>query len=214
MKTQVQKAFTLIELLIVVLIIAILAAIAVPNFLEFQTRAKVARVKSDMRTAVTALEAYAVDNDAYPILRLYHQLGNHQWNRGGIWNCTDLTTPIAYLTNVNIPDPFQPPTETDAFGDIPQHLQTQGRVSKTINYINIDLARAEQNLNPINIKFALVSYGPDLFRGAIPGVANPFLGTYKDPKPSNNYFKAAQYDPTNGTVSSGDIIYYQGIPAE
>ena len=48
--------FTLIELLIVVAIIAILAAIAVPNFLEAQTRAKVARVKSDQRTLATVIE--------------------------------------------------------------------------------------------------------------------------------------------------------------
>ncbi len=55
------KAFTLIELLIVVAIIAILAAIAVPNFLEAQTRAKVSRVKSDFRTMATAIETYALD---------------------------------------------------------------------------------------------------------------------------------------------------------
>ncbi len=59
-------AFTLIELLIVVAIIAILAAIAVPNFLEAQTRAKVARVKADMRTIATAVETYHIDYDAYP----------------------------------------------------------------------------------------------------------------------------------------------------
>ncbi len=60
------KAFTLIELLIVVAIIAILAAIAVPNFLEAQVRSKIARVKSDHRTLVTAIESYRVDNPAYP----------------------------------------------------------------------------------------------------------------------------------------------------
>ena len=62
-----KHAFTLIELLIVVAIIAILAAIAVPNFLEAQTRAKVTRCKSDMRTIATALEAYFVDWNRYPL---------------------------------------------------------------------------------------------------------------------------------------------------
>src|SRR5690349_3216597 len=60
------RAFTLIELLIVVAIIAILAAIAVPNFLEAQTRAKVTRVKNDLRTVATALETYRLDNSGYP----------------------------------------------------------------------------------------------------------------------------------------------------
>lgn len=60
------RGFTLIELLIVVAIIAILAAIAVPNFLEAQTRSKVSRAASDMRTLATALEAYFVDNNLYP----------------------------------------------------------------------------------------------------------------------------------------------------
>lgn len=60
------KGFTLIELLIVVAIIAILAAIAVPNFLEAQTRSKVSRVKADMRTIATGLEIYRLDNNDYP----------------------------------------------------------------------------------------------------------------------------------------------------
>jgi len=55
------KGFTLIELLIVVAIIAILAAIAVPNFLEAQVRSKVSRAYNDMRNLATALESYRID---------------------------------------------------------------------------------------------------------------------------------------------------------
>jgi type II secretion system protein G len=60
--------FTLIELLIVVAIIGILAAIAIPNFLQAQTRAKVARAVADLRTWATAHELYRMDNNEY----LYH----------------------------------------------------------------------------------------------------------------------------------------------
>ena len=59
--------FTLIELLIVVAIIAILAAIAVPNLLEAQVRSKVSRAKADMRSLATGIEAYAVDYNRPPI---------------------------------------------------------------------------------------------------------------------------------------------------
>ena len=62
-----KKGFTLIELLIVVAIIAILAAIAVPNFLEAQVRAKISRGKADMRSIATALETYKMDHNKYPV---------------------------------------------------------------------------------------------------------------------------------------------------
>jgi type II secretion system protein G len=61
-----ESGFTLIELLIVIAIIGILAAIAIPNLLNAVQRGKQKRSMSDMRTMATAIEAYAVDNNLYP----------------------------------------------------------------------------------------------------------------------------------------------------
>ena len=60
-----RKGFTLIELLIVVVIIGILAAIAIPKFANTKDKAYVAAMKSDLRNMVTAQEAYFSDNQTY-----------------------------------------------------------------------------------------------------------------------------------------------------
>lgn len=93
--TGFHSGFTLVELLVVVAIISLLTAIAIPNFLMASTRAKVVKAKSDMRVLAEALEMYHVDNYMYP------QAAAILPRR----RLEPLTTPVAYLS-VLPADPF------------------------------------------------------------------------------------------------------------
>ncbi len=203
LKTQ-RKGFTLIELLIVVAIIAILAAIAIPNFLAAQVRAKVARVKAGLRTTVTGLESYYVDNNEYPIATRYtttasgEALGKLNWH---IPN--SLTTPIAYLTSWP-QDPFQTYGGSVGWAPLmyikPGYIKNNGvddwwYISVPSNYPGDNGTWAAfygpnqsgNGANP-NLYWYVASVGP---KGNLMGMYNFGLSNC--------------YDPTNGTVSNGNI---------
>ncbi|MGI8906236.1 MAG: prepilin-type N-terminal cleavage/methylation domain-containing protein [Candidatus Sumerlaeaceae bacterium] len=180
-----QKAFTLIELLIVVAIIAILAAIAVPNFLEAQTRAKVSATKSDLRTITTGLEAYAVDNNAYPP-HLLPDFSEVPYPDRYFY----LTTPVAFLTSVPARDKFYRFYES-----------ASGSAGEWMSYTNLRSFPDTHALAPVAPlhRWILRSRGPD-------GVSEPnnvrngfFLGGVAQ-GPS------WPYDTTNGSVSQGDLF--------
>ena len=65
MLKKLKKGFTLIELMIVVAIIGILAAIAIPNFIRFQARSKQSEVKANLKSLFTAERSYFQEKDAY-----------------------------------------------------------------------------------------------------------------------------------------------------
>lgn len=90
-----RKGFTLIELMIVIAIIIILAAIAIPNYLRMTDRARRSRVAGDFTAIATALEAYSVDWGHYPIDAVAEAFGKTADGGGYI---------IPYCKGINRPE--------------------------------------------------------------------------------------------------------------
>lgn len=209
-----KNGFTLIELLIVVAIIAILAAIAVPNFLEAQVRAKISRVLGDMRTVATAIESYRIDEGRVPIG--HWEAKNWSPKNFGLsqevsneFQHSRLTTPIAYISTI-ARDPFVNLTgQTDAGGNLltgpgwtMYHYQSVR--SKTGQMKS--MGTVYNNATAKGLAWTLSSVGPSTQRNiggktrhvvsAAAGITVSSATTYPD----------LIYDASNGTKSFGYLI--------
>jgi prepilin-type N-terminal cleavage/methylation domain-containing protein len=181
--------FTLIELLIVIAIILILIAIALPNFIEAQTRAKVAKARADQRSITLAMESYALDNggDYMP----YNRWGNPANPR----YLNALSTPIRYFTSADsVTDPFFDPEIDEDLGMDRYGYNSDGLVRGTA-------------LQSTGVWFRNIS---DMIRQGIPGVhAIRYQITSSGPDQVLNMENSLLlYSVTNGSRSPGDIIRF------
>jgi len=173
--------FTLIELLIVVAIIGILAAIAIPNFLQAQIRAKVSRCQADMATLALAIELYRVDENVTPF-GTGHCTPYVVYPEGTIkWRLTNITTPIDYMTSLP-DDPFYTRLSGVCAEDEPSFIYL--RREHHPNYTTMFQATGRTDST---WDWLLASQGPS--------------------QPGGLYiaWEHGGYDPTNGTISNGPV---------
>jgi prepilin-type N-terminal cleavage/methylation domain-containing protein len=227
------KAFTLIELLIVIAIILILIAIALPNFLEAQARSKATKSYSEMRTLATAVEALRVERGVLLIdfWDDHSQLANlrikNKFNGIGHWlppcsplhpdkrsmECVlfPLTSPVKYMTTIPR-DPFAPDPGQFPGGntDHDEHINLPG--NQTYLYADRDSGINKNDPNIVDWNgntFPLVE---------TPGMLRPLkqdeftfcgFGPAVEKNLSGNSVRVPfAYSPTNGTKSIG-MLYYR-----
>jgi type II secretion system protein G len=207
------QGFTLIELLIVVAIIAILAAIAVPNFLEAQVRAKVSATKADIKAIVLALESYRVDHDDYPWYpsEAQDRTDGAEGANNPFLGMTPptLTTPLAYLTML--------PHDEFEYGVNSYTILGDGKRA-FFNPFNLYNYTGQKQYNAQiddqwtfqapGVTWVIVGKGPDL-----EPVCNEVWNLHGNMPEYFTFLSGSSgihafYDPTNGTVSWGDIVCY------
>ncbi len=175
------SAFTLIELLIVVAIIGILAAIAVPNFMSARLRAKVARAYSDIKALAMANEMYNLDNNGYPPESEHNPYQRPRISQGLFF----LTSPIAYIAA--IPNAIFVPKEWLTHEETTPYVYETG-VTKGPGHNKY-------------VAYAIFTVGPDGIEDIYS--ENPFVSKgYGDINTT--------YATSNGLTSPGDIYWYGG----
>lgn len=195
-----KTGFTLIELLIVVAIIGILAAIAVPNFLNAQVRAKVARVRADVKSLTTGLEMYRLDNNTYPIDFGGPEVEDRSWKQ--------LTTPIAYISSVgSTKDPFTDGHAGGSGGYAGQRVFYD--YGGGAWYTSLSDGGARERFWERTVGYVILSFGPNTDR-EFPW-SDPSIEGLGD---RTNVGMQYVYNGSNGLNSRGDIFAIRGGPIE
>ncbi len=219
-----KKGFTLIELLIVVAIIGILAAIAVPNFLNAQIRAKTSRCWSDMKSLSTAVSMCQLDTNHLPIdgwdddttegrdilKNVFNGVGDFpEAERKTSHYLSVLTSPISYMSSVP-KDPFMPnhadesslgfgsPFDTYIYADVDPHVPGTTSNNNNMNIQCLELPLCTQfNITPLSKgQWAFIGLGPDGQAGIGGSGAASTRGF--------------PYNSSNGLVSLGDVVLTSG----
>jgi prepilin-type N-terminal cleavage/methylation domain-containing protein len=200
-----QRAFTLIELLIVIGILSVLSGLAVPTYLESLTRARISKAKSDMRMFALGVESYFVDNAQYPIPDDFNGVpipaNVYDVDPLDTRIPISLTTPISYLGSL-LDDPFK---KDGPFERRIYYLRTRDYYEGANGLGTFD-DHVLDMVGPsgmLQIHYLVLSRGPDQDREEPVGYA---WAGISEPE-SVPGVGLALYDPTNGTDSSGDIVY-------
>lgn len=229
-----RKAFTLIELLVVVAIISILSMIALPNFLEAQTRSKVAAAKNNMRVMATRIEMYHVDWNTYPKAFSHLLAGVGDGTIGIISSPGGVTHHILgelFLDRKTWGrseplDPFSVPLYC---GDEKQKLSVMGGLvyfnHRWFASMANDGVSQWDNRDPENWRVSNELAGEWSLHSIGPARIDYYIDTIKcrdfhcwiigvpitaNPELERAIFR--EYDPTNGTVSRGQIYRTQRNP--
>jgi prepilin-type N-terminal cleavage/methylation domain-containing protein len=201
-----RRAVTLIELLVVVTVLSILVAIGVVNLLGAQDRARVTRIRSELRLLANALDAYHVDHNSFPPSGRLESIAEYQRLFVPVV-LTPLTTPMAYLTTLMTTDPF-----AGASGQDPDpYLSYDASLRSSYVYLHYpEFATFKHNPRLWRRAFCVASLGPD--RVDSYGVYRPFPSELPAEASYLGIRSVADtvYDPTNGTRSRGDLTRFGG----
>ncbi len=218
------SAFSLIELLIVVAILGILATIAVPQFNNAMTRAKVSKARGDMHALEQALFAFANDNhDMFPMIRYdFYEGASRGEALGRLARLAPLTSPVSYINGIPH-DPFMkggvsvdpesmPPNDVYLYWD----EETTKKFRDANAFLNAQILLKQFGNHKHKRKtegIVLMSAGPDR-QFAVDDTKLPPKATSPNAVPGPPYACASSYDPSNGVASLGEIYHPFAIGKE